>query len=37
MELSDPVKRIPSYYERDNRGTKANLACILMQVCQGKG
>ncbi len=31
MELSEPVKRILSYYESDNPGTKANLARILMQ------
>src|SRR5215468_4272294 len=31
MELTDPVKRILSYYESDNPGTKANLARILLQ------
>ncbi len=31
MPLSEPVKRILSYYESDNPGTKANLARILMQ------
>jgi fructose-bisphosphate aldolase, class I len=31
MELSEPVKRILSYYESDNLGTKANLARILLQ------
>jgi fructose-bisphosphate aldolase, class I len=30
MELSEPVKRILSYYESDNPGTKANLARILL-------
>jgi class I fructose-bisphosphate aldolase len=31
MELSEPVKKILSYYESDNPGTKANLARILLQ------
>jgi class I fructose-bisphosphate aldolase len=31
MSLTEPVKRILSYYESDNPGTKANLARILMQ------
>src|SRR5258707_12502175 len=31
MKLSEPVKRILSYYESDNPGTKANLARILLQ------
>jgi fructose-bisphosphate aldolase, class I len=31
MQLSEAVKRILSYYESDNPGTKANLARILMQ------
>src|SRR5262245_33317810 len=31
MELTDPVKRILSYYESDNPGTKANLARVLLQ------
>src|SRR5215510_6826165 len=31
MEISEPVKRILSYYESDNPGTKANLARILLQ------
>jgi len=30
MELSEPVKRILSFYESDNPGTKANLARILL-------
>jgi hypothetical protein len=30
MDLTDPVKRILSYYESDNPGTKANLAQILL-------
>ena len=31
MELSEPVKKILSFYESDNPGTKANLARILLQ------
>src|SRR5882672_5224543 len=31
MDLNEPVKKILSYYESDNPGTKANLARILMQ------
>jgi hypothetical protein len=31
MDLNDPVKRILSYYESDNPGTKTNLARILLQ------
>src|SRR4249920_415973 len=31
MEHSEPVKKILSYYESDNPGTKANLARILLQ------
>src|SRR6516225_3576333 len=31
MDLSEPVKRILSYYESDTPGTKANLARILLQ------
>src|SRR6266852_8202682 len=31
MDLSEPVKKILSYYESDNPGTKANLARILLQ------
>jgi fructose-bisphosphate aldolase, class I len=31
MDLTEPVKRILSYYESDNPGTKANLARILLQ------
>jgi len=30
-ELSEPVKKILSFYESDNPGTKANLARILLQ------
>ena len=30
MDLSEPVKRILSYYESDTPGTKANLARILL-------
>jgi len=29
-ELSEPVKKILSFYESDNPGTKANLARILL-------
>ena len=31
MDLNEPVKKILSYYESDNPGTKANLARILLQ------
>src|SRR5215467_11509765 len=31
MSLTEPVRKILSYYESDNPGTKANLARILMQ------
>src|SRR5207253_1509454 len=31
MDLNEPVKKILSFYESDNPGTKANLARILMQ------
>ena len=30
MDLNEPVKKILSYYESDNPGTKANLARILL-------
>jgi len=36
MELSEPVKRILSYYESDNPGIKANLARILLPDMLGK-
>src|SRR6202047_5215516 len=31
MDPNEPVKKILSYYESDNPGTKANLARILLQ------
>ena len=31
MELSEPVRKILTFYESDNPGTKANLARILLQ------
>ena len=31
MDLNEPVKRVLSYYESDNPGTKTNLARILLQ------
>ena len=35
MKINGQVQRILSHYESDNPGTKANLACILMQVRLG--
>ena len=31
MDLAEPVKKILSFYESDNPGTKANLTRILLQ------